>query len=132
MMKASNFIRRLYRESIDSREHQMHTAATKSNNTSSIRILNLNQHNKVNASISSSSSTTFTTVYAGMHYNILYDININTMLEIDHEDHQDQSYNLNMFCMDVMIVFNITENAYIDIFELQVSIYTYICIYNHL
>jgi len=130
MMKASNFIRRLYRESIDSREHQMHTAATKNNNTSSIRILNLNQHNKVNASISS--TTTFTTVYAGMHYNILYDININTMHEIDHEDHQDQAYNLNMFCMDVMIVFNITENAYIDIFELQVSIYTYICIYNHL
>lgn len=130
MMKASNFIRRLYRESIDSREHQMHTAATKNNNTSSIRILNLNQHNKINAS--SSSTTTFTTVHAGMHYNILYDININTMLEIDHEDHQDQAYNLNMFCMDVMIVFNITENAYIDIFELQVSICAYICIYNHL
>lgn len=128
-MKASNFIRRLYRESIDSREHQMRTAATKNNNTSSIRILNLNQHNKVNAS---STTTTSTTVHAGMHYNILYNININTMLEIDHEDHQDQAYNLNMFCMDVMIVFNITENAYIDIFELQVSICTYICIYNHI
>jgi hypothetical protein len=123
-MKASNFIRRLYRESIDSREYQMHTAATKNNNPSSIQILNLNQDNKVNAP----STTTSTTIHAGMHYNILYNININTMLEIDHEDHQDQAYNLNMFCMDVMIVFNITENAYIDIFELQVSICTYICI----
>jgi hypothetical protein len=123
-MKASNFIRRLYRESIDNREYQMHTAAIRNNSTSSIQILNLNQDNKFNAP----STTTSTTVHAGMHYNILYNININTMLEIDHEDHQDQAYNLNMFCMDVMIVFNITENAYIDIFELQVSICTYICI----
>lgn len=118
MMKASNFIHRLYRESIDNREQQVFRAATtRNNNTSSIRIKNLNQHDQVNTS---------SITAAGMHYNILYDININTMLEIDHEDHHDQPYNLNMFCMDVMIVFNITENAYIDIFELQVRKYIYI------